>query len=477
MKKRAQIPDEYTYGILLSGLARNSQFPNAVKRALSLYASMEAPDSNIPPSILHSNAVLKVCSQARDLDSMWELAGRLPQSGPLAPDKVTWTTLLTAIKDNAEQRGLEKIPAKLREKAVLDGRRLWEDVAFHLKKGETEIDEQLVCTMGRLLLLGNHPKDWDDVFTLVEQTTGIPRQAPRLGTSRNPGSHIPTLKEETTSRSQDIKGQLFGDVFDTVETVRGMTRVGRGGLSIFTKPGNNMLALLIEASLKVRSKHLAFKYWELLTEPQSSYRIAPDIENFHAYLRLLRVNRSSAQAVDLVCKQMPVAGVNPSRTAFNLAMTTCNRDTNNSNSFEHGTVLFKLAASAESSPVPYGVAEHTLDPPFVTSYLNLARRTDRDGNNIEEALRRTRPHVAILLDTLQRSTNQIRTAANARTVELAQSLIGCYDALSALYFENKGKNEATKSSNTAKQYMWHKSRLTTLVARFPGSPSRPGRLP
>src|SRR5277367_3863711 len=141
MKKRGHRPDAYTYTILLRGLRDNLGGKNedtTAYYALSIYNSMFNPSSLVTPSIIHTNAVINVCARTSKMDSIWGILGRLPEDGPGAPDKWTFTIVLNALAANA----VDRVPALIGEfdqmdlsrtttildEAVRDGRKLWEDI-------------------------------------------------------------------------------------------------------------------------------------------------------------------------------------------------------------------------------------------------------------------------------------------------------------------------------------------------------------
>lgn len=59
---------------------------------------MFADNCPVKPNIIHTNAVLKVCALARDMDALWGVAAKLPTKGFGAPDNLTYTTILNAIR-------------------------------------------------------------------------------------------------------------------------------------------------------------------------------------------------------------------------------------------------------------------------------------------------------------------------------------------------------------------------------------------
>jgi hypothetical protein len=185
MKKRAQFPDSYTYTILLRGLSINAHHSGVLAKALSVYHSLSAPNSRVEPSIIHTNAALRVCARAMDMDALWGVAGKIPEKGPQAANVVTYLTIINAVRQNLlvdpPKGETEDEAAARRERGILEARRMWEDIIARWRNAELKIDEELVCAMGRLLLIGSRPRDWDDVLSLVEQTMDVPRLVPGHG--------------------------------------------------------------------------------------------------------------------------------------------------------------------------------------------------------------------------------------------------------------------------------------------------------
>lgn len=100
MKKRAQFPDSYTYTILLRGLSINAHFSGVLQKALSIYHSLSAPNSRVEPSIIHTNAALRVCARALDMDALWGVAAKIPETGAGAANATTYNTIINAIRQN-----------------------------------------------------------------------------------------------------------------------------------------------------------------------------------------------------------------------------------------------------------------------------------------------------------------------------------------------------------------------------------------
>lgn len=391
MKKRGHKPDAHTYTIMLRGYTMNHKKPNAVEEAMKVYDSMWRPESNIKPSIIHSNAIIHCLGRALNMDALWSVAGRLPDRGPGAADKWTYTTILNtmqacAVKDAgqlAETDGDQDAAANVIQNAIGEGRRLWEDIVSRWRSGDVNIDQTLVCAMGRLLLLGQK-QDWDDIFSLVEQTMRLPR----LGPPRNfgMGEHAqefedalaspPSINEGTTSGLQQLEEAVADErspkvknEFAVVDLSDRPTKARDGSdmPSPYANVGNNVLSLLIEASIKLKAIPTGKAYWERLTNPENEPFVMPDDDNIRSYQRLLRLSRSSKEMIDLLRKPVNGAleGVWYRRATFVIAMSTCARDFKNPNVFTHASTILDLMQDKLPEP----------DLKVMTMYLSLAMVT------------------------------------------------------------------------------------------------------
>ena len=345
MKKRSQFPDSYTYTILLRGLSINAhmRFEGVLEKALSIYHSLFAPNSRVEPSIIHTNAVLRVCARALDMDALWGVAAQIPEKGPGAANATTYNTIINAIRqsillkapsgESAEEAAIRK------DHSIMEARRLWDDIAGKWRNADLVIDEELVCSMGRLLLVGARPQDWDDVLSLIEQTMDVPRLVPRLGTAERKEAGFAQLRAPSVPKdfrfaddhlapgNSEPRGEEFLPFTDSLAK----------NLA-FVKPGNNTLSILQEACLKIAAPKAAQKYWDMLADT-AVYGIKPDLNNLNQQLRNLRQNRSSAAAAELVLRDIVGNGIKPSPGTFRIAMSTCVRDKNNHNSLKHASQI------------------------------------------------------------------------------------------------------------------------------------------
>ncbi|KAI9755629.1 MAG: Kynureninase (L-kynurenine hydrolase) [Chaenotheca gracillima] len=443
MKKRGQIPDAYTYTILLRGLANHAEYPSAVSKALSLFQAMHDDRSHVDPSIIHTNAVLKVCARARDMDALWGVAAKLPQHGMGAADSVTYTTLLNAIQREAtEYIPQESLWARRgrKSRAVLEGRKMWDDVGTKWAAGELQMDEDLVCAMARLLLVGRYAMDWDDVLSLVKQTMDVPRLAERVGEKnaakenrrevvegamlkaealrRGPASAISenethvegkedeSLDVEKSAEASDEEGALVqhqaedwkmedgknederdvepehDDLFErplinlaegrkVLQQPRSMksgVRNPRGKAQFisYARPGTNTLSVVLDACGAAHTAPAARAYWDFFTtktDLPGSGVVKPDLDNYHAYLRVLRSTRSSKRALEIVRDQLLAdKDIAPQRKTFQIAMSICGRDKLNPKAIDHADELVKLMHQSLADP----------DIPTLVGYANLA---------------------------------------------------------------------------------------------------------
>lgn len=376
MKKRGHRPEAYTYTILLTGFAKNVKKPNAVKDALSVYNSIFAPNSAVKPNTIHTNAVINVCARGGDMDSLWSVAGRLPERGPGTADNITYTSILNAIRTDAETRSRSlreggtvhiSVSDNIIENAIRDGEKLWMDVSKRWRAGNLKIDEPLTCAMGRLLLLGRNTATWNNIFLLVEQTMRIPRHRNmfRDDSSQSSGSQFGSvlIPAETSSwvastdtsnplEANQIEPTKNGETDNVMDSARVVNfepvnardnSLEKPQISVYAIPSPNTLSMVLQASILTRNLPAGKYYWDLLTSKDGKYAVQFDAENLAQYLRLLRVSRSSKATRDLICQDFTEHQASEflMRGTFIIAMSTCVRDKNNPNVFDNATDIFE----------------------------------------------------------------------------------------------------------------------------------------
>ncbi|KAJ4349964.1 uncharacterized protein N0V89_008585 [Didymosphaeria variabile] len=348
MKKRAQFPDSYTYTIVLRGLSNNAHQSGVASKAIAVYHSMSAPNSRVQPSIIHTNAVLNVCARALDMDALWGFAAKIPESGPGAADARTFTIILNAIRQSllvdAPLGEGENELAHRRERGVVEGRRMWEDVVGKWKNADLVIEEDLVCAMGRLLLVGSRPRDWDDVLSLVDQTMDIPRLVPRLGSIAREA--LPRIRAPNTPQEYKFDDEHLSPDGAPRRGVEFLALTegedGKRSRSLtYATPSNDTLSMVLEACQKIVAPKAADEYWDVLTDP-GTYAIVPDNNNLHQRLRLLRTNRASSTVVRMLHDDYFAKLLVFKPGTFRIAMSTCVRDKNNHNSLKNASQILQL---------------------------------------------------------------------------------------------------------------------------------------
>lgn len=381
---------------------------------------------------------------AHDIDSLLGTAADLPTRGSGAPDTLTFTTILNAIRSkafgetkgrkvtsNGEDTGKNKITAL----AVHQGRRVWMEVRQRWMSGDLSLDEELVCAMGRLLLLGSEAQDHDDVLSLLEQTMHIPRQVAReanptlrrLGAGSRPNDdlelppHSPANVElETSPPTLEKENDFFeprSDPFAPLSNIAVPTRSS-------VRPGRNTLSLALEACIGLKYVRAAQNYWGLLTSPDGLHKIVPDGENYHMYLRLLRLQRSSKLAVELVEEMRSgdlTGGADALRMkTFRIALSCCVRDIKNRNSILHAGKLFRMMT--DTLPYP--------DPKALSMYLQVGLgQNPRDWRVILGVICDTELGVKNLRSLLAYGPANIRDQNQEDVLELVKRLISALDVV------------------------------------------------
>ncbi|KAL1998192.1 hypothetical protein VTN02DRAFT_6682 [Thermoascus thermophilus] len=416
MKKRGRRPSSRTYTIMLNGLSHigdsKVQGVRPVPTAFSIYKSISAPNSAVERSIIHTNAMLNVCARHGDMETLWEVISDLPEEGPGAPNRMTYTIILQAIRATT-QRDVDslhpsQVDAIIERKAegVREGKRIWVDVITRWKNGRLEIDHFLVNAMASLLVYGASERDCYDALCLFNQTMGIPifarkppdprpseqsvyetaKRAPlfyeKNQETRDP-DEIPfeKLEEPEEQKEHDEKEkeedeeletleeeaeevENFDGLFDPVvpaDASHANERAEVASGPTYLKPDNAELSFILEACrLMTQAVGAGKEYWQHLTLEDHGYMIQPDAHAFHQYLRLLRVSRSSRAALELLRDQMVPAKKVEGKT-FHIALSCCRRDRSNVNVFNSASEILDLMDKNLVIP----------DPRAVDDYLDL----------------------------------------------------------------------------------------------------------
>ncbi|KAF2501210.1 hypothetical protein BU16DRAFT_450576 [Lophium mytilinum] len=468
MKKRGQFPDAFTYTILLRGYADHAHVLNVLGQALSVYHSMSAPNSKVPPSVIHTNAALKVCVRANNSDAVWSIAAKIPDGGPNAANSLTYTTVLNFLRQNALINGpegeTEEQAILRRERAIVDGRRIWVDVAGKWSASQLKIDEELVCAMARLLLIGSRPRDWDDVLSLLAQTMDIPRLVPRLGTVNADGEHDRATKR-LLEREPEALREIEQEAYDPetgpsrgaefLPIVQKTVGSGKAWPLLYATPGNNTLSVIQEACLKIIANQESTAYWNLLTD---SYGIKPDLNNLNMRLRIIRQNRASREAVDLIENDLVGTDKRPTSGTFRIAMSVCKRDKNNPRVLDHaGRILDAMTSTLADA-----------DAKASTAYADLVFQAAPNSEAVKTALLKLEPVLASIKIQLGVGKDPGEEISDSGPLPLrAEERTDAMETIKSIYrlYERMVLREEM-STEERRPYIEGRSRLSALLNRL-----------
>lgn len=444
MKKRAQQPDALTYTLLFRGLATFPHYPQSLARALSIYQSMYAPNCPVKPSLIHINAVLKVCARCKDIDAMFGIAAKLPTRGAGAADNLTFTTILNAIR-TAAWRGInDDIPSGKdlrRHRASMQGRQIWGEIIRRWEKADIKIDENLVCSMGRLLLIADSERSCKDVLSLVAQTMGIeqpqslihriPREprgsdAPEDASTSSDHELLPSSSPNEPGSDPDADADELPDDIPGSEFYP-LSKINSKPTS-FARAGCNTLSMVLDACIRLRAIPAAQDYWGLLTNPDGPHNITPDSDNYHMFLRLLRIQRASRLAFELVrdMRRGPF-GAEPIELepkTFRIALSACVRDIKNPNVLENAGALARMMIDTLPSP----------DIKSLEMYLHVGlSRENSDWTALMSVLRGSVLGVRSIRSLLTYGKGRVGSNITLKEdlVPLMRKLVGAFDILMA----------------------------------------------
>ena len=333
MKKRAQRPNAQTYTIIFRGCAGSSHPRLAVSEAVRIYHTMLSLE-RVAPNTIHLNAVIKVCAKANDIDSMFTVL-ETANDGLRSPNNLTYTTILNALRaqvdnDNPKHKRdkdmtEEDLKAEIL-KTTTRAKAIWEEVISRWRDGQIILDEELVCAMGRILLLDR----WDDadsVLDLIEQTMSIAKVG---------------RKEPNTMLRWKLKRAKYVEIPPTdgkapepdLSIVPKTTAPGAPSQA-YARPGRNSLSLVLQSLEKTGKTRQGTKYWGIFTK---NYGVQPDAENWYRLARVFMRGKNSAHTVGYLVN-LPAELADPRH--FRVGMRTCLRDRLNPSAFAHASQLLE----------------------------------------------------------------------------------------------------------------------------------------
>ncbi|KPM46178.1 hypothetical protein AK830_g334 [Neonectria ditissima] len=320
MKKRAQLPNMQTYSIMFRGFAKSQHPKLAVSEAIRHYQIL-LKDSRLEPNSIHLNAVLNVCSRAGDLDSMFSIADTINES-TRAADSFTYTTIINALRYNL-LGDIKDLPDEQKNdnitKAIGRAKTIWEEVIGKWRQGRLVLDEEVVCAMGRLLIMAPDRIQKREVLDLIEQTMNIPNIS----------------KAELVSAAD----------FRTKGLARANAKLAHR--VAWVKPDRNTLALVLTTLASSKLTTCGIKYWNVLVR---EHGIQPDMDNWMRMFGMLKVAKASAHACDIL-EIVPDEYINARN--YQIAMETCVRDNINLNAIKNANKALDSMVKRLRVPDPH----------------------------------------------------------------------------------------------------------------------------
>ncbi|KAJ1337725.1 PPR repeat family [Microdochium nivale] len=435
MKKRGQLPNAQTFTILFRGFALSRHPKTAVSEAVKLYQSMLTRE-RVQPNVIHLNAVLKVCAAAGDLGSLFTIVESANDSNLRSANSQTYTIILNGLRaplmarrrPNQEDEQLAIADDTAVQEALHRAKTIWQEIITRWRTGAVVIDEGLVCSMGRLLMLGDRA-DQRAVVDMIKQTMQVFSHTSQQAqpTVRN----VPSVEKPASSSTNAVVPAQANPARNSLAKAAG-----------YAKPGNNSLSLVLESLTETNQTSQALDFWDSFV---NQHRVVPDVQNWTALHRAFSTGRNSNNAANAIGK-MPQDMVQVKH--IRIAMKTCLRDNLNQHAFDNATRILKLMETQPSMP----------DANTMQIYLQVAYACNRQfqsapgifdergkyahGKQLSAALNNLKPphetlrkHIeGLQLDKITDSKEWLQKAAVlGDLVALSRKMIATYDRL---IFEN-----------------------------------------
>lgn len=178
MKKRQHFPNAYTYTILLNGLYQDYEKMQRGHDKLEYLVDTLLKDKRVTPSVIHFNAILKVCSKD-SLKLVYRMLDRLQQVDSDMLDGITYDTIFRTIdkaidresNDTTNPHNTQLNDAAL--KHLQDARNIWKDVEARSAAGKLNVDSRLIDSYVSVLFRGGSPYAKEGISVIVEYC-GLP---------------------------------------------------------------------------------------------------------------------------------------------------------------------------------------------------------------------------------------------------------------------------------------------------------------
>ncbi|KXJ97424.1 hypothetical protein Micbo1qcDRAFT_156302 [Microdochium bolleyi] len=353
MKKRAQLPNAQTFTILFRGFALSRHPKTAVSEAVKLYQSMLTRE-RVQPNVIHLNAVLKVCAAAGDLGSLFTIVESANDSNIRSANSQTYTIILNGLRaplmakrqPTQEDDQLAIADDTAVQETLHRAKTIWQEIITRWRAGAVVIDEALVCSMGRLLMLGDRA-DQRAVTDMIKQTMQVPDRT--SGQAQPTPREIPAATETAAGMSAVVPAQSVH------------VRTSLAKAAGFAKPGNNSLSLVLESLTETNQTSQALEYWDSFVK---QHHVVPDVQNWTALLRAFSTGRNSTNAANALSK-MPRNIIHVKH--IRIAMKTCLRDNLNQHAYDNATRVLKIMET--HVPIP--------DASAMQIYLQVAYACNR----------------------------------------------------------------------------------------------------
>ncbi|KAK3811933.1 MAG: hypothetical protein J3Q66DRAFT_49698 [Benniella sp.] len=353
MKKSGFEPSERTYTILLNAMAINTSSPNSVSRARALYQQMQNSEDT-PPSVTHTNALLKVCARKPDYKALQEVYESMPKSGPNAPDVVTFNIVINSLARMGGDQGFEK------------AWKVWEDcVAAKMKRpDEVDLDPSLVdailfaCREAKSVSLAKRGR------RIVESLYGLNLPlSESTETTSSTGAGSMSMTERAISPS---KGLGLGPILQK-ETIRPRT-----------------VELLLAIHTKFKDYDKAEKLLDLVRTTFPDFK--PDSQLLSSVIHLQIIRKHYGKAIQ-TWDEINTLGLQHTPATFKQGLDASLKDRNWEKTWEMYTEMKKLIAKNKGAHAefhrPYNSIVHQQDAWTLVSTVKCAVKTKHIAEAVE----------------------------------------------------------------------------------------------
>ncbi|KAI1331306.1 hypothetical protein F5Y16DRAFT_361145 [Xylariaceae sp. FL0255] len=356
MKKRGQQPNAQTFTIFFRGCAKSTHTKLALAEAMKMYNNM-LTTGRVKPNTIHLNAVLHVCATAEDIESMFTILHSATDA-LRAPNNLTYTTILNGLRTAADKPPSndfsEAAIGDAKATAIKRAQAIWEEIIASWRSGTLIIDEELVCAMGRVLLMGG-PKEVRSIEDLLDQTMVLEenKKLPLKPSTEN--STVKKIDDTSSQEEPAIQEKLLTEedspsreylmTKEDSATPKGFSIRAPGAPALtHALPGRNSLSLVLEALERNRDSQGAVKYWGIFTK---RFGVDPDLNNWTRLLKVFSYAKNSTHAIGYL-KNCPRRLMTPK--LFRVAMKACLRENLSRGTFNNGTQILELMCKSLDVP-------------------------------------------------------------------------------------------------------------------------------